>query len=210
MNDRERWDTEYRLKGRLWGRIPHDLPQIAYGQQVLEIGCGNGKTLRAVAGSLGEATGIDFSREGLHHARHAVQGLPCNLVLGDTCALPFRDNTFHCIFLWHVLGHIDPSSWSCVVDEIRRVLVPKGGLFVRVFSTRDMRCGSGDMVSLMTWRRSGGILTHYFTEDEVIGLVQGMDVNSVTTREWPVRIHGTEFRRSEIQAVFEKKGRIKN
>lgn len=205
MNDREPWDTEYRLKGRLWGRVPYDMPEVARGQRILEIGCGNGKTLRAIATSTGEATGLDFSREALHHARHTMQGLECNLVLGDTRGLPFRDNIFHCIFFWHVLGHIDPSSWNYVVDEACRVLIPGGSLFVRVFSTRDMRCGSGTLQGPMTWRRSGGISTHYFTEVEVTGLFSGMKTRFVTTREWPVRIRGKELRRSEIQAAFQKR-----
>ena len=40
------WDSDYRRRGDLWGGAPVPLPDLP-AAAVLELGCGNGKTLAA-------------------------------------------------------------------------------------------------------------------------------------------------------------------
>ncbi|TRZ67401.1 MAG: class I SAM-dependent methyltransferase, partial [Methanothrix sp.] len=53
-----------------------------------------------------------------------------------------------------------------------------------------------------TFRRGRGILTHYFTEEEVIGLFGGLRPVSVGIDVRTTRIRGRDHLRSEVTAVF--------
>jgi ubiquinone/menaquinone biosynthesis C-methylase UbiE len=49
---RDAWETGYRTRGRTWGGSPGCLPPIHPGSRVLELGCGDGKTLSFLVSSL--------------------------------------------------------------------------------------------------------------------------------------------------------------
>ena len=42
------WDSDYSTRGRLWGGGVRNLPDLPEGTRVLELGCGDGKTLSAM------------------------------------------------------------------------------------------------------------------------------------------------------------------
>jgi len=49
---REAWETGYRTRGRVWGGSPGFIPPLPAGGRVLELGCGDGKTLSFLVASL--------------------------------------------------------------------------------------------------------------------------------------------------------------
>jgi ubiquinone/menaquinone biosynthesis C-methylase UbiE len=49
---RDAWEAVYRTRGRTWGGSPGCLPPIHPGSRVLELGCGDGKTLSFLVASL--------------------------------------------------------------------------------------------------------------------------------------------------------------
>ncbi|MDQ1262805.1 MAG: hypothetical protein QG575_1986 [Euryarchaeota archaeon] len=195
------WDKDYACRGRLWGGTVMDLPQLPESSTLLELGCGNGKTLSALP-SGGKIVALDVSLEALHLARRARAD--AHLILADAGCLPLQEKSFDAVFAFHVAGHLLASGRRALAREAARVLVPGGRLFFRDFCVQDMRAGQGEEVEPGTFRRGNGILTHYFAEDEVNELFYGLRPVSIGTHCWKMRVKGVDHLRAEVEAVFLK------
>ncbi|MDD1751036.1 MAG: methyltransferase domain-containing protein [Methanothrix sp.] len=195
------WDKDYASRGRLWGGGVRDLPILPEDSVVLELGCGDGKTLSAMPGDW-KIVALDVSLEALQLARR-VRG-DVNLILADASCLPLQGESFDAILAFHVTGHLLATERSALAREAARLLVPGGRLFFRDFSWQDMRAGQGEEVEPGTFRRGGGILTHYFSESEVKELFCDLQPISIGTHHWKLRIKGEDLMRAEVEAVFLK------
>lgn len=202
MTTGKAWDENYRKRGRLWTGGVTGIPRLAPDGWILELGCGNAKTIAAVGGDLRRITGIDLSRHALTLARTAVpQATFCQ---ADARHLPFRDGTFSAVIACHITGHLTAGGRTELAAEVRRVLAPEGTLFVREFSTGDFRCGKGTETEPMTFRRGTGISTHYFTPDELRALFAPARLISLEPRHWVMRIRGKDYPREVIDAVLRR------
>jgi len=135
--------------------------------RVLEVGCGAGRFLRALAEARpGLAlTGTDVSRGALAELARSAPGVETRVSTPD--AIPARDGEFDAVLLLDVLEHVDDPAG--MLAEIRRVLVPGGLLHAHV------PC-EGDPLSLWRWlpgqrsagawkRRFGGHLQRFRRRD---------------------------------------------
>ena len=200
------WDEDYRRRGDLWGGAPPPLPDLPAGAAVLELGCGNGKTLAALTRQPWSVTAVDISPRAVSLARRRPGTAAANLVVADAACLPFRGEVFDAVFLVHVAGHLPETGRRNVASAVCRVLRPGGAAFFRAFSVEDMRAGKGVETEAQTFSRGNGIITHYFTETEVEELFAPLAPVSVRTRRWQMRIRGGDLPRAEIEAVFRKTG----
>lgn len=195
------WDKDYASRGRLWGGGVKNLPVLPEGSSVLELGCGDGKTLSALPGG-GKIVALDVSLQALHLARRARAD--AHLILADASRLPLQRESFESVFAFHVTGHLRAADRRALAREAARVLVPGGRLFFRDFAAEDMRAGQGEEVETGTFRRGSGILTHYFSESEVGKLFCGLRPVSIGTHCWKMRVKGEDLMRAEVEAVFLK------
>jgi SAM-dependent methyltransferase len=108
-----------RLAGRFLGETG--------GLDFLDLGCGTGATLTALAPRFRRGVGMDLSTGML---RQAGPG-PGNaaLVRGDVSRLPFADGSFDLVFSVTLLHHLEDGALAAVMAEAKRVLRP-GGLTV--------------------------------------------------------------------------------
>lgn len=112
-------------------RQSFDLLQLAPGMSVLEIGCGLGRDVEAIAtrvGPTGRVVGIDASHELIAKAieRTAAASLPVRYEVGDAHALSFATDSFDAARVDRVLEHLaDPAQ---AVRELARVVRPGGRL----------------------------------------------------------------------------------
>ncbi len=197
------WDRDYRSRGRLWGGGVKDLPELPRGSRVLELGCGDGKTLAAMQGRGWDVTALDVSIEALRLSCSALW-TEVSLFRADARHMPFKGESFDAVFAFHVTGHVLQAGRELVARETWRVLRPGGRLFFREFGAEDMRAGRGEEVEPDTFQRGSGVITHYFTEGEVADLFRDLRPLSLQTRRWKMRVKGEDFWRSEIEAVFFK------
>jgi SAM-dependent methyltransferase len=94
---------------------------------VLEVGCGTGRFLAALAGRA-KAWGVDPSQEMLEVARGRVHG--AGLKLGLAEELPFKDRWFERAAMWLVVHLVDrPRAFA----ELHRVLSPGGRFAIATF-----------------------------------------------------------------------------
>jgi ubiquinone/menaquinone biosynthesis C-methylase UbiE len=102
--------------------------QLAGGHVVLDVGCGPGTDLPALAGAVGRTgtvIGLDQDRGMLCAARQRTEAHPqVEIWAGDAHALPLRDASVDRARADRVLQHVvDPAK---AVAELRRVLRPDG------------------------------------------------------------------------------------
>lgn len=95
--------------------------------RILDVGCGDGRFLEAMARRGWEVRGVETSAEGYRLARDRLGPSIWNAELGD-CAFP--ESYFDVVTLWHVLEHVAyPLE---LLPEVRRVLKDDGVLIIAV------------------------------------------------------------------------------
>ena len=120
----------YRIVGPLVPRTRAVLRRVLRGAgHVLDVGCGDGRTLLDCAGRFRSGVGYDESRWALEQARDVARHRGATNVVfveGKAIALPFADATFDFVFSERgPLGHADST-----LREAARVLKPGGRIFV--------------------------------------------------------------------------------
>lgn len=134
--------TTRRGKFRVWAEILDQL-QLRGDERVLDMGCGRGAVLTAVARRLttGRATGVDLwsSHDQSGNAREvtlrnaALEGVPdrIDIETGDMRALPFPDATFDVVVSSLAIHNIPSSAARAkAIGEAWRVLKPGGRLAI--------------------------------------------------------------------------------
>lgn len=201
----DRWENDYARRGRVWGGAVHNLPSLAPGGRVLELGCGNGKTCTALLAAGADVTGIDFSPSAVLLCREAIRGFPRGeAIVADVRDLPFTAGSFGTVTAFHVMGHLTAGDRQRSAREAARVLRCGGTLCFSGFSREDFRASTGCGIEPGTFCKKNGIATHYFTEDEVRTLFYDLVPASCTTRRWTLSVRGKKYPRAEIAAVFNK------
>lgn len=111
---------------------------IAENDHVLDVGCGPGRSISALASLApeGRVVGVDpselMAEVAVRRNRRLVKTRRAEVVVASTASLPFEDNTFdkalcvHVVYFWNDLG--------AAFREIGRVLKP-GARFALVFRT---------------------------------------------------------------------------
>ena len=133
----ERWEEDYSRRGRVWGGAVHNLPPLSRGERVLELGCGNGKTSRAILGLTSDVVGIDLSASAVRLCRaHAPGSSGGQLALADARSLPFFDAVFDAVVAFHVIGHLPGEGRARSAHEAARVLRAGGTCSSPVFRPR--------------------------------------------------------------------------
>lgn len=162
-----------------WKRISYTALDLQPGGHVLDVGCGTGDDVRALAeivGAAGRAVGLDSSQTMIGEARQRSEGstLPVDFRVGDAYDLPFESGEFDACREERMLQHLDEPERA--IAEMVRVTrsggrvaamepdwdtkvidVPDRGLFRRIqqFSIEDYRGGTGAWMGRQLYRRMG-------------------------------------------------------
>jgi demethylmenaquinone methyltransferase/2-methoxy-6-polyprenyl-1,4-benzoquinol methylase len=125
------------------------------GEIVLEIGFGTGHCLKQIAESVGEngkVYGIDISSGMLEVSKKRLEeaGLlnRVELYCGDALKILYEDNKFDAVFMSFTLELFDTPEIPQVLNEIKRVLKPKGRLVVVSMLKED---GDSILLRLYEW-----------------------------------------------------------
>lgn len=140
------------------------------GQDVLDVGCGDGLYTVALARRGARVFGLDRSLPALRWATSSADdaGILLRLAGGNAIRLPFRDASFDLVVAVTVLCFV-PSPEN-VIREIERVLVPGGRLVLGEL---------GRWSTWAAWRRVKGRLgdrkwaaARFWTPEDLRGLVR--------------------------------------
>ncbi len=135
--------TEFAERG---GRIADPIRAAALrltapraGERVLDLGCGRGELLVAVAEAGAMAVGVDFSGDALALARDTAArlGARVHLVRARAEALPLRGGSLHAALATDIVEHLPDPDLRAALAEVRRILVPAGRVVVHTAPTRE-------------------------------------------------------------------------
>ena len=150
-----RSSTEDRIRAVL-------LQVIGSGQDVLEVGTGDGRTACLLAEQGNKVTSVDVSRLALAQARErwGDLGLDLSFRFGDARALEFESETFDFCISENMVEHISLEDMRAHLQEVKRLLNPGGSYLIYTPS----RLWSG--------RVSVGFHLHVYTLREMCALLR--------------------------------------
>jgi SAM-dependent methyltransferase len=170
---------------------------LAPGLSALDVGCGAGDDLAALArvlGPEGRAVGVDASEDMLAAARKKTAGAPgaVEVLAADAASLPFEDHSFDRARADRVFQHVpDPSA---ALGEMIRVLRPGGWLTVLDVDWHSLLIDAADLENtsrLVSFASQS--VPHPAVGRRLYGLfrragLEGVDAyaETVCVREWPV------------------------
>jgi SAM-dependent methyltransferase len=137
----------------LWGRLPDEpehpdfelrsrfvLGEARSGDRVLDLGCGDGAFIAALAPRVASVVGAEVAEAALLRARRRNPVIAFELVPLNA-PLPFDDGAFDLVWSTEVIEHVaDTARW---LSEVRRVLAPAGRLLLTTPNHSRLRLAVG-------------------------------------------------------------------
>jgi SAM-dependent methyltransferase len=108
--------------------------------KAVDLGCGAGNYAIYLAGRGFEVTGIDFSPTAIRIAKENAEkkGVKCNFFVADVIdGLDKINQTWDFAYDWGLLHHISPKRRRKYLENVRRILNPKGKFLSVSFSEKD-------------------------------------------------------------------------
>ncbi len=158
--------SDYALRARFL------LANVAPGERVLDVGCGEGRFAAALAGAGASVLAADIAAEPLRRAGAALAGVSVHL-LPDESDWDLPDSGFDVVWAGEVIEHVaDTAGW---LSEVRRVLRPGGRLLI---STPLL--GRAELLAAALWRRAFAERfeprsdhLHHYDSATLAGLIDG-------------------------------------
>jgi ubiquinone/menaquinone biosynthesis C-methylase UbiE len=160
-------------------KIPADFfMKKVKGKRILDVGCGPGRDSKYFSDKGFDVTGIDLTK---NFIKIASKNAPkAKFMLMDMRKLEFPDNSFDGLWACASLLHIPKEDAESTLKEFRRVLVPKGLIFISV------KKGSGEKMMFRKEEYKGGEkFFAFYSEDELKRVVEmcGFKVLSIRAQE---------------------------
>lgn len=119
-------------RARMWAARLKILEGLAGRGRLLDIGCGEGAFLEQARRRGWEVAGTEISAWA---AAHAAATLGQDIFCGELREAAYPEAHFDAVTLWHVLEHV--TAPRSLLEEVRRVLKPRGVLIVAVPNRND-------------------------------------------------------------------------
>jgi len=100
------------------------------GRDVVDIGCGGGALVRALAARGARMTGVEISESQLAAAIRDDDGSGARYVVGLGQRLPLADASVDVVVFMRTLHHVPPADMLSALGEARRVLRPGGAVYI--------------------------------------------------------------------------------
>ncbi|VVB66017.1 Ubiquinone/menaquinone biosynthesis C-methyltransferase UbiE [Candidatus Gugararchaeum adminiculabundum] len=201
------WNREYSRKNVLWNSLSNEAEvKLTKGEKVLELGCGNGQTLKMIAPGGAKIWAVDFSRKAgeiCYELKKKYGWKNVEIERMDASELRFEDGTFDSVIAFHIIGNIEKEKREIAIAEIARVLKKGGRVFAKVFSVNDFRCPEGKDKTKV---KSNGIREHYFMQEELDWLFEEAGMKKIEGKRisWKVKYEGKQRNREKLFAVYLK------
>ena len=112
--------------------------------KAIDLGCGAGNYAIYLAGRGFEVTGVDFSPTAIRIAKENAdkKGAKCNFFVADVVdELDEVNQTWDFVYDWGLLHHIFPQRRQKYIENVSRILNPKGKYLSVCFSEKDTGFG---------------------------------------------------------------------
>lgn len=105
-------------------------------QSILDLGCGLGRHAMLFARNGFKVTAVDISEYAVKKLREAErkENLIITSKVCDMLDLPYRENSFDCIFSYNAISHTDTEGFGIILNKIKEILKPDGEIFLTLCS----------------------------------------------------------------------------
>jgi len=147
-SQREYWDQEYRKyvpkkpKYDLWLDKYKDILELSKSTPIVDLGCGHGNNSLYLCERGYKVISCDISQVAIDSIKEFVPEVE-TMVVDLLEGLPFKDSSAVVIIADLSLHYFYWKDTLNIVNEIMRVLEPKGYLFCRLNSSNDINHGAG-------------------------------------------------------------------
>jgi len=122
-------------RSSLWKELSPFQKWVKDGDNVLDLGCGNGRLFELFEGMEIKYTGLDSSEELLAIGASRYLSSKASFIKGDVLSLPFAQNSFDALYAIALLHQIPSSSLRLeALSEAYRVLKKEGILVLTVWN----------------------------------------------------------------------------
>jgi len=162
-------------------------------ESVLDLGAGLGRHSICFAKNGLKVSALEISEYGVKHLQDwaAVEKLEIETEIGDMLTMPYPDNSFDCVFAYHVISHSDTVGMKKIIGEIERVLKPNGAVYLSFSSkgTTDFVEATQPMVdeNTMLWMGGAdidGSPIFYASETDIAELLVNFTIHKIFQREF--------------------------
>jgi len=107
---------------------------ITKNAQILEVGCGDGRSIKDVLDITKNIAAIDHDLKAVDDAINNFKNYPSiKIVLADAKNIPFKDETFDFILCLTTFANFADNKYK-ILEEMKRVLKKDGKIIISVFS----------------------------------------------------------------------------
>ncbi len=151
-SDEEMWKTGERDFGILIDGIPRE---TITEYNVLDIGCGVGRVVRAAAKATQHVTGVDVSEEAINKAISLLGDLTnIRLIKGEGTTLNFLESdSYDLLISFAALGSIPAKIFSQYLVDFSRILKIGGKLRVQIYLGKEQGHQEEDTLALRAYER---------------------------------------------------------
>lgn len=161
-------------------RLRRQLPARA---RVLDAGCGRGRNAAFLSQMDFITYGCDLSAVAIEIARTRVRQAHRWAQVADLRHLPYPDGVFAAVICVHVFPYHLKADMTRVMQELRRVLQPRGWLYVDLLDLDDAEYRHGQELEPNTFLDPDGMPVHFSTRWEVEELAGGLEPERVARIE---------------------------
>ncbi len=174
------WEVVYKKEGDLYKDIGPEVRKYSKifkrrkCKKVLDLGCGTGRNTVYLARQGFSVYALDASKTGVAITKKKAKLLNLKNIkfkVADMRHTHYPSNYFNAVWCMNVLSHGLLKDNQDAVNEIYRILKPKGMLVTNLMSSKDKTCGIGKKIEKNTYL--GGMeddkhmMHHYFTREEI-------------------------------------------
>ncbi len=203
---RNTWNRLYEC-GLVWKKTSKGLSNIQ-GRSVLELGVGNGKTLKTIIGQKPKTVvAIDISEEAIIKCKGSTKSKNVLYITKDFLKFNTKDK-FNTIVCYYFLNNFIRKDRIKVVNKIKSLLEKGGIILFEDFAVGDLR-QKGKEIEKNTMEKQNGLICHFFEKEEIKELFYSLDVEIQEKSFSPIR-KNRSIKRKIINAVIKKNapGRI--
>jgi ubiquinone/menaquinone biosynthesis C-methylase UbiE len=108
--------------------------EISKNSKVLEVGCGDGRSLFTILDITKEVYGVDHDKKAIEHAKEKFKNVPkSEMVVGEADAIPYENDFFDYVICIGTFANFGSIKFK-VLEEMKRVLKKEGKIIISVFS----------------------------------------------------------------------------
>jgi len=196
-SQKEIWDELYSKERNKWKRETKSFNGVLNGKKVLELGVGNGKTLKSILKDKPKfIKAVDFSKNAIEICKSEFRDEKIEFVEGNVTNLPFEDEEFDIIICYYLLNNLNKDEQKTTVKEIHRVLSKNGKVLFEDFAKGDFRDDGK--------KENTGLIKNYFNLKEIKELFSGFSGMEIKIKEFNTIKSDDNLKRKIIGGIIKK------